>query len=581
VIKWIAILIVVVILLFLLRRKSKRSNTFQSKLNSPKQAFAEEEGQRYLLKYHERRTYFKGMLTGKYRGECESSETSSFEELYNIEVYEAKITVSENDFVRWNDERKDNGFINTNLFQASLPRKLPLLLEKANEEVLTFEVEPHEVRIKDITLENQQFEDNLVFGTIQGAISGCLIHYDLEKILVDDDSQDVPEPVIAIPTGDSNAPTGAEEEREGYFRKQYINSRGQSYWGKWNRNTKSSGSSTFSEYFQGCFSFAFILLLILFLLLIAPQVFLPLLLLYVGTFLLFYLAPYVARSFGWLFKILALLFALFIVYGLLVNILSPLPVVVPVVRTEKGAEVEVVKEFDEEGNVVDSLIEYTLNWNDYDLNSYKASFRIRYSDFLQSTNHRNLIPISNSNNSDYNRVIKSLADHDRLFVTSTAQMLDSLALEHNLNRLELAKVVVSMVQEIPYSLLLPYSCNISQYDDQFVRTYLRSNGDCQPFVRFGLYSPLEFMSVLKGDCDTRTLFLFALLNELDFDVAMMVSEIYGHSILGINLPFKGVSKTINGKRYVMWETTSTGWLPGIIPKNNSNMAYWSVSLISK
>jgi hypothetical protein len=61
---------------------------------------------------------------------------------------------------------------------------------------------------------------------------------------------------------------------------------------------------------------------------------------------------------------------------------------------------------------------------------------------------------------------------------------------------------------------------------------------------------------------------------------MLGSELYRHSVIGINLPYNGISKTINGKRYVIWETTEQGIPPGVIPREVSDMRFWNVTLIS-
>ena len=88
------------------------------------------------------------------------------------------------------------------------------------------------------------------------------------------------------------------------------------------------------------------------------------------------------------------------------------------------------------------------------------------------------------------------------------------------------------------------------------------------------------MATLAGDCDTRTLLLFTILYHYDYDVAMLTSELYKHSIIGIHLPINGISKKLNGKRYVVWETTNKGIPPGIIPREIADMRFWNVSLMS-
>jgi hypothetical protein len=159
-------------------------------------------------------------------------------------------------------------------------------------------------------------------------------------------------------------------------------------------------------------------------------------------------------------------------------------------------------------------------------------------------------------------------------------MLDSLQTENNLTQIEFAEVIVTLIQDIPYSLILPDACDFRIYNDDFIREYLSTGGKCEGYVKYGLLSPVEFMASLAGDCDTRTLLLFTVLNHYGYDVAMLSSELYKHSIIGINLPYNGLSKTINGKRYVVWETTAQGIPPGIIPREISDMRFWNVSLIS-
>jgi hypothetical protein len=64
-------------------------------------------------------------------------------------------------------------------------------------------------------------------------------------------------------------------------------------------------------------------------------------------------------------------------------------------------------------------------------------------------------------------------------------------------------------------------------------------------------------------------------------VAILSSEFYGHSILGINLPINGTAYNYNENRYVMWETTTPNCKPGIISNKISNLNNWRISLKSK
>ena len=85
---------------------------------------------------------------------------------------------------------------------------------------------------------------------------------------------------------------------------------------------------------------------------------------------------------------------------------------------------------------------------------------------------------------------------------------------------------------------------------------------------------------LNGDCDTRTLLLYTMLSYYNYDVALLSSEFYGHSILGINLPFEGKKYFYNNQEYTLWETTLLV-KPGLIPNQISNTNNWRISLKSK
>jgi hypothetical protein len=75
--------------------------------------------------------------------------------------------------------------------------------------------------------------------------------------------------------------------------------------------------------------------------------------------------------------------------------------------------------------------------------------------------------------------------------------------------------------------------------------------------------------------------LYTIFSHYDYDVALLSSEFYGHSILGINLPISGTAFNYKNQRYVMWETTAPNCKPGVIPNEISNTNNWRISLKSK
>ena len=90
---------------------------------------------------------------------------------------------------------------------------------------------------------------------------------------------------------------------------------------------------------------------------------------------------------------------------------------------------------------------------------------------------------------------------------------------------------------------------------------------------------IEFLKKYTGDCDTRTVLLFILLNAYGYDTVILNSYVYKHSVIGINLPTSGYNyKYSNGKKYYTWETTNTGWELGDMPAEFNDLKYWYLAL---
>jgi len=182
----------------------------------------------------------------------------------------------------------------------------------------------------------------------------------------------------------------------------------------------------------------------------------------------------------------------------------------------------------------------------------------------------------------YDGMLYALHANDRGLLSGVYLLMDSIRDQHHPDATTFAKVIVSFVQDIPYSLVVDRDCNPDLYADPFTRQYLRTpDASCSGYQRFGINTPVEFMATLKGDCDTRTLLLYTVLDHYGYDVAILSSEIYSHSLLGIVLPLPGVAYPFHDKNYLLWETTTPGMPPGVIAPSLNNIFNWRVSLISK
>ena len=305
--------------------------------------------------------------------------------------------------------------------------------------------------------------------------------------------------------------------------------------------------------------------------------------------LLSWLAPYLK----WVFRIIGLL--LFIsFFGSLVKTCStsshhyhPTPVVVdsprevnpPVVVTIVDTTKTIPNE--NQNPIKDSLITRYRIWKDYEGNKYEGKYQIWLSAFKNSHFYKNRLNLNQNSINSYDEIVFSLKEFDKNNFNSVYNLFDSIGKAKQLSKFKFAQMIVTFVQDIPYAIVLDKECNPNLYNDRFTKNYLLNNqGDCDGSERFGINTPIEFLVNLKGDCDTRTLLLYTILSHYNYDVAMMSSEFYGHSIIGINLPINGTAYIYNNQRYVLWETTTISE-PGRISNEISNLNNWRISLKSK
>ena len=218
------------------------------------------------------------------------------------------------------------------------------------------------------------------------------------------------------------------------------------------------------------------------------------------------------------------------------------------------------------------IISRSISWNDYDEKRYYGDFKFKYGDYLKSKkNKEQLTPFSNRDlYSSLNRF-----DQNRLdMIYSTLQRIRN---ENNLSRNRFAEVVVSLIQSIPYSYNIENDCEGNNLPEAY-KEAIRSGIPCLSFTRHDILSPLEFFYLKKGDCDSRTVLIYTILKRFGYDVAILNSNLYAHSMIGINLPTYGKYKIINGKKYYFWETTAQGWELGVLPPDNWDISKWYLAL---
>lgn len=222
---------------------------------------------------------------------------------------------------------------------------------------------------------------------------------------------------------------------------------------------------------------------------------------------------------------------------------------------------------------IEKLASHYHYWNDNKTRQYRGYVSVKLNDVSSSkANKKYINPIS------WGYFYKKIVEHDNLKLSTIYDLFDQISSTKVLSRNEFADVIVTFVQNIPYNILTSESCSDAYLNSKSIKDMIDQGIDCDGNVFGGLYTPTEFIKNFKGDCDTRTVFLYTILNRYGYDTRILNSDFYRHSIIGVNLPSRGRFKTHLGKRYYTWETTNINWQLGDLPPSTSRMDLWHVAL---
>jgi hypothetical protein len=220
----------------------------------------------------------------------------------------------------------------------------------------------------------------------------------------------------------------------------------------------------------------------------------------------------------------------------------------------------------------DEIVRHSRSWKDYNGNRYRGKFLIAESAYKKAKHKRRGIYLDDGS---WGEVYLEMINNDHLYLKQIIQMYDSIGKAKKLDRIEFAEMVVGSVQSIPYVYISAYSCQ----DDDVKEKTEEIGCPCLGYIKYyGVQSPVEFMYNQMGDCDTRSVFLYLVLSYFDYDVAVLVSEHYGHAVLGIDIPARGDYLARAGTKYYVWETTAEGYAAGEMPPDMDNMNFWYFAL---
>lgn len=113
----------------------------------------------------------------------------------------------------------------------------------------------------------------------------------------------------------------------------------------------------------------------------------------------------------------------------------------------------------------------------------------------------------------------------------------------------------------------------------FIITFIQNIPYERPGGLLDLFPPIGTLAYRYGDCDSKALLLYVILEKMGVDCAMMWSYNYKHAMLGIHLSARGDFLTANGKKYYFLETTYPNWNIGDIPPEFNNTRFWFIDEI--
>jgi hypothetical protein len=544
----------------------------------------------YYRKYTKRkesRIYVRGEITVKYWAELEGDyEELGREQHFKVEPYQAEAIIYESDVYSLEPPIPySKAYSSAELFKAPIPQPVKCQVDSAEgveHYLLSFE----DIRIINPQLSNVNKFENQSFGVLSGDFFAYVLKVETEE--------------IEEPVTECFGETGSIEKKEDggtvYIRREYYHKNCTRYWGPWqviSKNAeptaafKRTGGSMVVKTTFGCLGWLWVFPIIIFLL-VYPQAIVTVL----AFFLIIFLFSIGAKLVSRILPFIALIFVAGLLYaglkgGNASNFVKPrrsaydsLGMAFRDTLRNQGRK-GVTK-----ADTGDVLIGHFIRWRDYDSNSYQVTLSVLASDVRSSGLSKDNLQIPDGE-TGLSTVYRRLSNEDESRMGYVFRAFDSIRLGHSLDDLSFSGMIVSCVQSIPYYLILPKACDANQAENSFIADFLRQcNRDCcVPNTRFGLRTPAEFLSDLKGDCDTRALFLFLLFRHYGFDVALLTSEVYNHAIIAVNFDHqkvsRGITMNIRGKNYYLWETTNSGFRPGEISPDQTDLSKWTVALLNE
>ncbi|WP_346883194.1 hypothetical protein [uncultured Algibacter sp.] len=224
---------------------------------------------------------------------------------------------------------------------------------------------------------------------------------------------------------------------------------------------------------------------------------------------------------------------------------------------------------------IDTLITQKRIWYNFKREKLHIELSVKKSDVSKAYLARENSKIYAPNLGPVYKEVSKLNDS---MLVHVYKALDTLKQEHSFDDKGFLEAIITMVQDIPYRLVLSQDCEKAKLTGATLNFLNTCKSDCcLGNIKFGFQAPTEFIGNLYGDCDTRTVLLYTILKHYHYDVVIINSNQYAHSMLGISSSYySGAHITHKLKKYYFIETTNIGYYPGTLGVNLNNVKLWNI-----
>jgi len=134
---------------------------------------------KYTFERFERRTYVKGRFKGKFIGYLDQEKSDQkHERFFDLEILEGDIYTTQNNITRWTDGSESHDAIPPSGFMTRAPGEFRVTLQYIDGSIKHFRIRLQEISLIRCQLSNQVYKGSEVLGTIEGYVSGYILHFD-------------------------------------------------------------------------------------------------------------------------------------------------------------------------------------------------------------------------------------------------------------------------------------------------------------------------------------------------------------------------------------------------------------------